>query len=75
MAPLRFISSVLCVYREHVSTKSFIAWLSSPDFHRTCFTSRIRITKCAKFEPMLAYFVKFYTGKLVIGSDSMRVSN
>jgi hypothetical protein len=29
-------------------------------------------SKCAKFEPMLAYFEKFYIGKLVRGSDSTR---
>ena len=47
-------------HRKHVSTQSFIAWPSSFDFHRTCFTARIRIAKCSKFEPMLVYFVKFY---------------
>jgi hypothetical protein len=65
MVPLRFISSV--------STQSFVAWPSSLDFHRTYFIARIRITKCAKFEPMLVYFEKFDIDKLVRGSDSMRI--
>jgi hypothetical protein len=34
----------------------FIPSVSSLDFQRTCFAARIRITKCAKFEPLLVYF-------------------